>query len=125
MSKTSGSYKISYGFNSGDAAQAYQEREQELLLQNFFKPNNVDHSEMPLLETKMPDGEITRFAVSKTEGFMWLEKDLMQLGAQAPVGKFVIQNWPNIKAGDILPNGATVINVETIQFPEDFVPYEP
>lgn len=116
---------ISAGYNSGDAAQAYQERERELLLQALFKPNKVDHNEMPLLETRMPEGDVSKFAVSKTEGFMWLKEDLMQLGAQAPIGKFVIENWPNIKAGDVLPNGATVISVGTIQLPEDFVPYKP
>ena len=116
---------ISAGYNSGDAAQAYQERERELLLQALFKPNNVDHSEMPLLETRMPEGDISKFAVSKTEGFMWLKEDLMQLGAKAPIGQYVIENWPNIKAGDVLPNGATVISVGTIQIPEDFVPYKP
>ncbi len=125
MSRTSGSYNVSSGYNSGDAAQDYQERERELILQKLFQPNKVDHSEMPLLETRMPEGDISKFAVSKTEGFMWLEEDLMQLGAQAPVGKFVIQNWPNIKVGDILPNGATVISVGTITLPEDFKPFKP
>lgn len=115
---------ISSGYNSGDAAQAYQEREHELMLKALFKPNNVDHHEMPLLETKTPEGEISRFAVSKTEGFMWLEENLMQIGAQAPVGKFVIANWPNIKVGDILPNGSEVLSVGTISLPEDFKPYK-
>ena len=124
MSRTSGSYNVSSGFNSGDAAQAYQEREHELLLQALFKPNNVDHNEMPLLETKTPEGEVSKFAVSKTEGFMWLEENLMQIGAQAPVGKFVIANWPNIKIGDILPNGSEVLSVGTISLPEDFKPYK-
>jgi hypothetical protein len=124
MSRTSGSYNVSSGFNSGDAAQAYQEREHELLLQALFKPNNVDHNEMPLLETKTPEGEVSKFAVSKTEGFMWLEENLMQIGAQAPVGKFVIANWPNIKVGDILPNGSEVLSVGTISLPEDFKPYK-
>ena len=115
----------SAGYNAGDAAQAYMEREHEMMLKALFKPNKVDHGEMPLLETRMPDGDVSKFAVSKTEGFMWLTEDLMQLGAQAPVGKFIIQNWPNIKVGDVLPNGATVISVGTITLPEDFKPYKP
>ncbi len=124
MSRTSGSYNVSSGYNSGDAAQAYEERERELILQKLFTPNKVDHGEMPLLETKMPEGDISKFAVSRTEGFMWLTEDTMQLGAQAPVGKFVIENWPNIKVGDTLPNGATVLSVGTIKLPEDFVPFK-
>lgn len=124
MSRSNGSYNVSSGYNSGDAAQAYEERERELILQNLFTPNKVDHSEMPLLETRMPEGDILKFAVSNAEGFVWLTEDTMQLCAQAPIGKFVIKNWPNIKVGDTLPNGATVLSVGTIQLPEDFVPFK-
>lgn len=127
MSKFNPTHAGSAGSDFADAAQAAQERANKAALASLKNlcPGIIDHDEMPLVCYRDPkNNETCEFAVSFKHGFVQLKKDLMQIGTQAPIGRFVKENWPNINVGDILPNGCVVISVGTITIPSDFEPYK-
>ena len=112
-----------YSVGSGDDfADMVQENYQEVKI--VFEQVEPDKGEMPFIESRTPEGDICKFAVSKN-GFLLLTEDIIQINSETPVGQYVMTNWPNIKPGDIItPNGSTVIKVGTLTLPPDFTPYK-
>ena len=84
--------------------------------------NSIDFTEMMYIEVKDNGGEVERIAVSEKHGFVPLGENFIQIGIQAPIGKFVYENFPTLKVGDTLPNGFQVIHVGRITLPADFKP---
>lgn len=112
-------YEMTAGYDLADVAQ-------ELNFENDTKIKEVDpdFSEMPFVECITTKGESYMYAISQN-GFLQLGENFFQINAATPVGQFIINNWSNLKPGDIItPNGYEITKVGKLTLPSDFVPYK-